>query len=199
LANLLRDTKRGQIGGWKSLDFLGFSRPNRDLSMGYERFSAEIFSCPFLVVRTARAAPVGRFARCPRRLLNGGADILVIDLRDSLLQAERGRLPVPAPSIIRAPRASGKKMSVVQIRGFGRRVGASRPRPATGHARRSRRYPQPAAWRNVGASARSRTMRSRQGRGLRHPGLMAPKACWPTGRSGARRQTLPILRKPGAG
>ena len=25
--------------GWKSLDFLGFSRPNRDLSMGYEHFS----------------------------------------------------------------------------------------------------------------------------------------------------------------
>ena len=25
--------------GWKSLDFLGFSRPNRDLSIGYERFS----------------------------------------------------------------------------------------------------------------------------------------------------------------
>jgi hypothetical protein len=23
--------------GWKSLDFLGFSRPNRDLSMGYTR------------------------------------------------------------------------------------------------------------------------------------------------------------------
>ena len=30
--------------GWNSLDFLGFSRPNRDLSMGCAGFSAEIFS-----------------------------------------------------------------------------------------------------------------------------------------------------------
>src|SRR3984957_15537608 len=32
------------FGGWISLDFLGFSRPDRDLSMGYTRFSAKIFS-----------------------------------------------------------------------------------------------------------------------------------------------------------
>jgi hypothetical protein len=30
--------------GWKSLDFLGFSRPNRDLSMGYTGISSKIFS-----------------------------------------------------------------------------------------------------------------------------------------------------------
>jgi len=30
--------------GWISLDFLGFSRPNRDLSMGYTGFSLENFS-----------------------------------------------------------------------------------------------------------------------------------------------------------
>jgi hypothetical protein len=30
---------------WISLDFLGFSRQNRDLSMGYAGFSAENFSC----------------------------------------------------------------------------------------------------------------------------------------------------------
>jgi hypothetical protein len=29
--------------GWISLDFLGFSRPNRDLSMGYAGFSLENF------------------------------------------------------------------------------------------------------------------------------------------------------------
>jgi hypothetical protein len=29
---------------WKSLDFLGFSRQNIDLSMGYTRFSGEDFS-----------------------------------------------------------------------------------------------------------------------------------------------------------
>src|ERR1700729_30807 len=32
---------------WISLDFLGFSRPNRDLSMGYKRFSEEDFSSRF--------------------------------------------------------------------------------------------------------------------------------------------------------
>jgi hypothetical protein len=31
---------------WISLDFLGFSRPNRDLSMRYAGFSAKIFSWP---------------------------------------------------------------------------------------------------------------------------------------------------------
>jgi hypothetical protein len=35
------------FGGCKSLDFLGFSRPNRDLSMGYRRFSAKDFSSRF--------------------------------------------------------------------------------------------------------------------------------------------------------
>src|ERR1700722_4459550 len=30
---------------WICLDFLGFSRPNRDLSMGCAGFSAEVFSC----------------------------------------------------------------------------------------------------------------------------------------------------------
>ena len=33
---------------WISLDFLGFSRPNRDLSKGYTRFSLENFSSRFL-------------------------------------------------------------------------------------------------------------------------------------------------------
>jgi hypothetical protein len=33
---------------WFSLDFLGFSRPNRDLSMGYARFSLKNFSRLFL-------------------------------------------------------------------------------------------------------------------------------------------------------
>jgi hypothetical protein len=32
--------------GWISLDFLGFSRPNLDFSMGYEDFSLNEFSRP---------------------------------------------------------------------------------------------------------------------------------------------------------
>jgi len=46
-------------GGWKSLDFLGFSRPNLDLSMGYERFSRIIFRRAFSrTSRSPRRAPV---------------------------------------------------------------------------------------------------------------------------------------------
>jgi hypothetical protein len=33
--------------GWKSLDFLGFSRPKRDLSIGYAVFSGNFFPIPF--------------------------------------------------------------------------------------------------------------------------------------------------------
>src|ERR1700722_2593803 len=33
---------------WICLDFLGFSRPNRDLSMGYAGFSLEVFSSRFI-------------------------------------------------------------------------------------------------------------------------------------------------------
>jgi hypothetical protein len=39
------------FGGCKSLDFLGFSRPNLDLSMGYTSFSAEDFSTALLSSR----------------------------------------------------------------------------------------------------------------------------------------------------
>jgi hypothetical protein len=36
------------VGGWIPLDFLGFSRPNRDFSMGYTDFHGkEFFSFPF--------------------------------------------------------------------------------------------------------------------------------------------------------
>jgi hypothetical protein len=42
------------FGGWKSLDFLGFSRPDLDLSIGYRRFSAEDFSTALLSSRKRR-------------------------------------------------------------------------------------------------------------------------------------------------
>ena len=45
---------------WKSLDFLGFSRPNRDLSMGCAGFPREIFSLGFsLASRERRQRSVG--------------------------------------------------------------------------------------------------------------------------------------------
>jgi hypothetical protein len=40
--------KDPDYAGWIVLDFLGFSRPNLDLSMGYKGFSAENFSTRFL-------------------------------------------------------------------------------------------------------------------------------------------------------
>ena len=39
--------KTPDFGGWKSLDFLGFSRPNRALSMGYAGISSKFFSYRF--------------------------------------------------------------------------------------------------------------------------------------------------------
>jgi hypothetical protein len=39
---------------WISLDFLGFSRPNLDLSMGYGGFSLEVFSSRFFPQRSQR-------------------------------------------------------------------------------------------------------------------------------------------------
>jgi hypothetical protein len=36
--------KNPDLEHWISLDFLGFSRPNRDFSMGYAGFSRESFS-----------------------------------------------------------------------------------------------------------------------------------------------------------
>jgi hypothetical protein len=43
LVSALFAAKTQVSGGWKSLDFLGFSRPNRDLSMGYAGFSQNFF------------------------------------------------------------------------------------------------------------------------------------------------------------
>ncbi|HEY6518817.1 MAG TPA: hypothetical protein VIZ19_05545, partial [Roseiarcus sp.] len=39
--------KTADYEGWISLDFLGFSRPNLDLSMGYAEKTAESFSWRF--------------------------------------------------------------------------------------------------------------------------------------------------------
>jgi hypothetical protein len=41
--------------GWKSLDFLGFSRPNRAFSMGYAGFSLKEISRALLPVAAALA------------------------------------------------------------------------------------------------------------------------------------------------
>src|SRR5260370_20112929 len=53
-------TKTPAFERWISLDFLGFSRPKRDLSMGYARFSLENFSQRLLAVRSARSGARAR-------------------------------------------------------------------------------------------------------------------------------------------
>jgi hypothetical protein len=56
---------------WISLDFLGFSRPNRDLSMGYAGESRKIFSTPFFPEsETSRM-------RIPAVLAGRGAELLI--------------------------------------------------------------------------------------------------------------------------
>ena len=47
LARRRSAAKTPDFGGWISLDFLGFSRPKRDLSMGYAEFSLKNFSVRF--------------------------------------------------------------------------------------------------------------------------------------------------------
>jgi hypothetical protein len=66
---------------WISLDFLGISRPNRDLSMGCAGFSAQNFSCAFPGVRGApRGGACGRgYAKeqfCSWGELNQSSDFL---------------------------------------------------------------------------------------------------------------------------
>jgi hypothetical protein len=43
-------SKTADYEGWIPLDFLGFSRPNRDFSKGYEENSLKIFREAFAVV-----------------------------------------------------------------------------------------------------------------------------------------------------
>jgi hypothetical protein len=60
LAPACFSTKTPTYERWISLDFLGFSRPKRDLSMGYTRFSLENFSRRFLALRSAKSGAGAR-------------------------------------------------------------------------------------------------------------------------------------------
>jgi len=106
LANPPLATRRGQIGGWKRLDFLGFSRPNRAYSMGYRRFSAKVFFAPL----------AGRQSDSSRSIapvcFPGHA---VFRVRPQILspRSERRRSPVAKPSILRPSWVFGKTMSII--------------------------------------------------------------------------------------
>jgi hypothetical protein len=144
LAGLGLAAKRVESRGWESLDFLGFSRQNRAFSMGYGRLSAEILCAPL----PSRWADLSRFRRAVRF-----AGHAVLPVRPQIFspQSGRGRSPVPNLSIMRPPRISGKRMSVILIYGFPatgwRRFGARRSAPVTGDgcalARAARRRAPP--------------------------------------------------------
>jgi len=57
-------------GYWKSLDFLGFSRPNRDLSMRCAGFSREEFFSPLLSWRAAGAGGAAAEVMRMRRIIH---------------------------------------------------------------------------------------------------------------------------------
>jgi hypothetical protein len=62
--------KRLVYEGWKSLDFLGFSRPNRDFSTGYTEQSEENFFSPL-------GGRVKNFGMAAHDLACGGAGLFM--------------------------------------------------------------------------------------------------------------------------
>jgi hypothetical protein len=61
------------FGPWISLDFLGFSRPKLDLSMGCAGFSLENFTCCFCRRETAVDTASPRFGTSKGRIAHGGS------------------------------------------------------------------------------------------------------------------------------
>jgi hypothetical protein len=88
------------FGGWISLDFLGFSRANRDLSMGYADKSEKVFFIPLFV---AVKEPSQRLAHdlawrrtdCSWRKLNTISDFL----QDVAARHKLPPEPVPSGSL----------------------------------------------------------------------------------------------------
>jgi Glycine transporter len=63
--------------GWKGLDFLGFSRPNRVLSMGYDEFSLREISRALLPPRQNRGNGSPRFWPMERGLIDHGESLIL--------------------------------------------------------------------------------------------------------------------------
>jgi hypothetical protein len=61
------------FGGWICLDFLGFSRQDLDLSMGYTRFPADNFSSRFWRRETAVETAAPRFGMRKGRIVHGAS------------------------------------------------------------------------------------------------------------------------------
>ena len=89
------------FGGWKSLDFLGFSRPNLDLSMGYARFSREKFFARLFPWRRHDAATGAAVEAIRKRGIVHGVSLprLLIFCKQLLSEpSPSGRFVVPANS-----------------------------------------------------------------------------------------------------
>jgi hypothetical protein len=65
-----------------SLDFLGFSRPKRDLSMGYTRLSLEVFSSRFSLTVSMRRRE-RQFSKAKGQICSSGQLSLVFDFSQS--------------------------------------------------------------------------------------------------------------------
>jgi hypothetical protein len=83
-------------GGWNSLDFLGFSRMNPDLSMGYTGFSLKIFSVTLLPLGTSKrrtgkaTGEAMRSEKCASIELNLYSDFLQSNVPDPLFPRQLG-------------------------------------------------------------------------------------------------------------
>jgi hypothetical protein len=118
LAAAGRDARSGRLGlgflgpgavqprkpcfeGWKSLDFLGFSRPSRAFSMGYAGFSLEEFLAPFCPAaepRERRPTILG----CGKGRIGHRATLLLFLLFCNQLLPQRRLPPLPQKQLARS-------------------------------------------------------------------------------------------------
>jgi hypothetical protein len=107
-------TKDPDYAGWILLDFLGFSGPTRDLSMGYEGFSVEDFSLPFFKVLHAPDVGACGLWALGRGNIHRASIVLLLIFRKRLLshpalrQARGASVPVARPA---AANQFGRRLS----------------------------------------------------------------------------------------
>jgi hypothetical protein len=121
-----------RLGGWISLDFLGFSRPNRALSKGYAEFSRKVICCLSLAHDRGSVRGTQTRFRTPRNI-NAHArtlsDILIFSKNKA---SENQRRPVVArtkkkQALARIP-ADTALHAIVRIAAETVRVAVSRAR-----------------------------------------------------------------------
>jgi hypothetical protein len=110
--------------GWKSLGFLGFSRPNRAFSMTYEGVSAKVFSSPSPVSSAASQSAGWRLStrrltlssrRCRVTVFRHHRLLMLVEPVDHL--DERGdRLELSAPDRLADDTQGGHQAFELQVR-----------------------------------------------------------------------------------